>query len=155
MTTQDITLRPATADDLDAINRVIASAILNWPMANRTKRLAATTHTYDAVDLTDFDIFVCARGKEIIGVAAWDPDYQGTTSLLHGLYVLPIVQGQGIGRKLMDLVFARAAEQKVQGVLVKAERVSASYFEHRHLDRVESAANEYPFQYFKAVNDAA
>ena len=149
------TFRPATRDDLTAINRVISSAILNWPMSERARRLAVPVSQYDETDIGELELFVCVHRNEVIGVAAYNPEYCGKTGLLHGLYVLPIVQGQGIGKALMQEVFRAATAREQTGVLVKAQRVSAGYFEHCHLERVESAANEYPYQYFKPVSDAA
>lgn len=155
MRSPQLAVRRATTADLPAINRVIESAILNWPTAQRTKRLAVSVSQYDAVDLDDYEIFVCTHRDEILGIAAWDPDYDGSTGLLHGLYVLPIVREQGIGKRLMQTVFEAASTQRQTGVLVKAQGVSAGFFEHCELEPVEGDTDDYPHRFFKAIPEAA
>lgn len=154
--TKPFEIRPATADDLPGINRLIESSVLNWPMEHRVKRLSVPVLTYDAIDQQNYDMFVCVNHAEIIGVAAFDPNHAPGQGLLHGLYVLPIVQSQGIGRALMDVVFDMAGERGLGSVHVRAERVSAGYFEHQQLAHLEPANDaEYPYRFVKSLGDAA
>ena len=147
----NIEIRPAESYDLRVINRIIESAVMNWPASHRFKRLAVAPLLYDAVDLDNFEILVATFNSEVVGVAAWDgsslPDGRGGT--FHGLYVLPLLQQQGIGRALMDDVFSRARANNVPGLLVKAQRFSRSFFEHQDLDAVAANDDEYPWQYWK------
>lgn len=41
MPDEHMTLRPATADDLEAVNRVIENAVMTWDLPDRVKRLAS------------------------------------------------------------------------------------------------------------------
>lgn len=157
MTLAPFTFRNATAADLPALNKVIASAVMNWPMAHRVKRLSLPVLQYDATDLDHMQIHVCEHGTEIIGVAAFDanpgPESQG---LLHGLYVLPVIQRHGIGRALMERVFESARTAGLNAVAIRAERVSESFFASQDLLRVAPANDaDYPWQFVKPLDAAA
>lgn len=142
---ENINVRSAVASDLRAINRTIESAVMNWPMHERVKRMSVSSLQYDASDLDDFDMLVAEFREELVGVAAWQPGQ------LHGLFVLPILQKQGIGRELMKAVFNAAREKQVNGLLIKSQRVSRSYFEHIGLEPVATNEGEYPWQYWKQL----
>ncbi len=151
-----ISYRPATANDLNALNRVIASAVLNWPMVHRVKRLAVPVLQYDAVDLEHFQVFVAERGREVIGVAALDLEHEADEALLHGLYVLPIIRHQGVGRELMELAFDTAREHGLNTVGIRAERVAAGYFVNSGLDTVDvEKSSDYPHKFVKALTSLA
>jgi N-acetylglutamate synthase-like GNAT family acetyltransferase len=49
---------------------------------------------------------------------------------LHGLYVDQQHQQQGVGKLLLDEVHQRAEKRNFSGIYARAERFSASYFEH-------------------------
>jgi len=130
-----LNFRKATTTDLPAINHVIRSAVLNWPMGHGAKRDLADRLIYSPEDMDRFRIIVCDHRREIIGLAAWDPAYDPDQHLgfLHGLYVLPIIHGHGIGTTLMEKVFAEAMADDVHGVIARSERVSDGFFEQHHL----------------------
>ena len=137
-----LALRPLCHQELDSINAVISEAMMAWTLPERMKRLSLPLVRYDAVDLDHFDA-IGARvsdqsADELLGVALWDNE------LLHGLYVRPQAQGSGIGRALLDAVRIRARRAGVQRLLVKAERVSASYFRQQGL---AAAGPESPYPY--------
>ena len=144
--------RPARLSDLEGINKLIESAVMNWPMPTRLKRRAALVLQYDAVDLDHFSLFVCGRGAEILGVAALDLHHSPGQGLLHGLFVLPIIQGHGIGKQLMQMAFDWAAENHLESVLIKAEGVSASYFHRLGLKPIDRLGpDDYPHQFEKIL----
>lgn len=149
-------IRPATTDDLNAINQLITKAVLNWPMAHRVKRLSLPVLTYDACDMDHYQFLVATFNDQIVGVAAWDQEAlqnlpNGKGALFHGLYVLPLVKGQGIGSRLMSAVFAAASGQEASGMLIKSQRVSRDYFEHQSLEALAANNDEYPWQYWKRL----
>ena len=151
-------IRTAETYDLRAINRVIESAVHNWPASARYKRLAVSPLQYDDQDLLHYEILVAEFNAEIVAIAAWDADSttnlpNGIGGLFHGLYVLPVVQRQGIGRALMDAVFAKAARKGLSGLLVKAHRFTRSYFEKHGLEVNASNDEEYPWQYWKRLSE--
>jgi N-acetylglutamate synthase-like GNAT family acetyltransferase len=51
-------------------------------------------------------------------------------ALLHGLYVAQQHQHCGVGKLLLSEVHRRAEKRDVAGIYVRAERFSASYFDH-------------------------
>ena len=150
-------IRKAEGHDLRAINRIIETAVMNWPTEKRLKKLAVGPLQYDEVDLAEYDVLVAEVRGEIVGVAVWDAEAatllpNGEGGLLHGLYVLPLFQRQGVGRSLMDAVFALAAERNLPGLLIKAQRVARSYFEHQGFEIRAANEDEYPWQYWKRLS---
>jgi len=130
----NLVIRAAETYDLRAINRVIQSAVWSWPASSRFKKLAVTPLQYDDLDLTHYNFLVAEFHYEIVAIAAWDPDMtnalpDGTGWLFHGLYVLPVLQRQGIGRALIDAVFKSAADRGLSGLLVKAHCTSSDLVE--------------------------
>ncbi|MEJ2179918.1 MAG: GNAT family N-acetyltransferase, partial [Gammaproteobacteria bacterium] len=103
---QKANLRVAKKDDLDAINAVIEAAVMNWHLPDRIKRLALPSYRYSSIDYEHLEILVAETvDTGIVGVAACemaDPDeVPGQRALLlHGLYVSPEIQHQGIGSQL-------------------------------------------------------
>lgn len=149
---RDLTIRPAEHYDLRAINLVIESAVMNWPAANRFKRLAVTPLQYREADLAHYEMLVAEFRGEVVGVAAWEvADCSNGIGTFHGLFVLPILQQQGIGRFLMDAVFRNAGESKMSGLIIKAHRLSRSYFEYQGLEARPANEDEYPYQYWKQL----
>ncbi len=154
----NLVIRAAETYDLRAINRVIQSAVWSWPASSRFKKLAVTPLQYDDLDLTHYNFLVAEFHYEIVAIAAWDPDMtnalpDGTGGLFHGLYVLPVLQRQGIGRALIDAVFKSAADRGLSGLLVKAHKFSRSYFEKQGLEVIASNEGEYPWQYWKKFSE--
>jgi len=153
---ENIKIRTATTADLAKINHVIQSAVMNWPMAHRVKRLAVPVLQYRETDLDFYEVLVATFRDEVIGVAAWDPQPEqslpnGQGGLFHGLYVMPIIQGQGVGEALMEAVFADARCRQTSGLLIKAQRVSRNFFEHHQMQALAANDSEYPWQYWKSL----
>lgn len=143
----DVRIRPLGGRDLAAINGVVTDAVMGWPLPERTRRLALPVLRYDAVDLNHFEAIgayaLDGRAKPVglYGVALWD------SQTLHGLYVLPAAQRQGVGRSLLDGVSTRAGQAGIVRLLVKAERVSAAYFQHLGLAPA-GADSAYPYAFY-------
>ena len=104
MQATDIDICPAGQADLEAINRVIESAVMTWHLPDRVKRLSLPCCRYDSVDLDHFDIVLAKNGgKNIIGIAAREQadakeSPAGSRALsLHGIYAPPSHHQQGIG----------------------------------------------------------
>jgi predicted N-acetyltransferase YhbS len=153
--TSNLLFSKGTAADLPAINRIVSSAVMSWPMAERVKRLSVPVLCYDATDLTQFDVFVCERLGHPIGVALFDLRHDQDAALLHGLYVLPIIQNQGVGNALMTAVFDAVRQQGIGGAWVRSERVSTQFFAQAQLERVSPRGpDDYPNLFFKAIAQA-
>lgn len=153
---KSIKAKSAVPSDLPQINKLIELAVMNWPMADRVKRRAVPVLQYDATDLEFLEVHVATIQGEIVGVAAWDATASeslpnGKGGLFHGLYVLPLIQGQGIGETLMEAVFEDARIHDMTGLLIKAQRVSKGYFAHQGIPALAANDGEYPWQYWKAL----
>ena len=130
-----LTLTLAQADDLPALNQVIAAAIMGWNLPERVKRLSLPSYYYDQADSQHLQIWLAKTGQgEIHGVASWEeadsdelpPGQRG--SLLHGIYVHPEHQGQGTGRYLLNAIELLAVQHHFPGVLVKAQTDAVGFF---------------------------
>jgi N-acetylglutamate synthase-like GNAT family acetyltransferase len=100
------------------------------------KRLALTALHYSKEDVQDFEFLLCYKAHACLGVAVWEPENVSLVSkdssiaLLHGLYVAQQHQHCGVGKSLLNEVHRRAKKRDVAGIYVRAERFSASYFDH-------------------------
>ena len=151
-----ITIHPATSVDLPRINFVIKSAVMNWPLPDRLRKITVPVMQYREDDMAALSVLVAKLNGEILGIAAWDsepshPLPNGLGGLFHGLFVLPLVQYQGIGTSLMDAVFDEARKIRTTGILIKAQRVSRHYFERQNLTPLAATDDEYPWQYWKRL----
>jgi predicted N-acetyltransferase YhbS len=156
-------IRPARRADLESINRVISAAVMTWDLPERVKRLALSSYHYHAVDFAHFGMCVAEQHDQIVGVAAWEPadprDLPDELAvgahglLLHGLYVDPSHQRQGLGRLLLQPVLQAAQQASVAGVLVKAQSDAVPFF--RALGWTELAVRDrvrdYPHRYWQAL----
>ena len=154
-------LRPATPADLDAINAVIERAVMTWNLPERVKRLTLPSYRYSAHDLDHLHMVLAEdAGHAVLGIAAWEPASArdlpaGKTGLLlHGLYVDPDRQHQGIGRQLLAAGVAAAREQGYNGVLVKAQADAEPFFLAQGLHRIEciDPARDYALRYWADVS---
>ncbi|MGA8248076.1 MAG: GNAT family N-acetyltransferase [Nocardioides sp.] len=101
--TDEVTVRPATVDDADAVADLYTAArvhaVPQMPPALHTN---AEDRAYVARRVTEPDvtIWVAERDGELLGFASCTPTF------LDGLYVRPDRKGQGIGSLLLDVVEA-------------------------------------------------
>ena len=156
-------IRPARLADLQSINRVISAAVMTWALPERVKRLALSSYHYHAVDFAHFGMCVAEQHDQIVGVAAWEPadprdlpddltpDAHGL--LLHGLYVEPSLQRQGVGRALIQELMQAAKMQGAAGVLVKAQSDAVPFF--RTLGWIEQLVRDqvrdYPHRFWRVL----
>lgn len=136
MPADNFTVRPANAVDLEAINATVEACVMSWDLAPRVKRLALSSYLYGAHDLATMEVLLAidVAGK-LAGLAALEeadkhelPD--GRSGLqLHGLYVKPELQGQGIGALLVSAALDAAREHGRNGLLVKAQKDATGFFE--------------------------
>jgi len=150
-------IRPATGNDLTAINAVVEAGVMGWDLPERVKRLSLDSYRYRAEDLDHLDLFVAENDEqEIIGVAALESadekdlpqDKPGL--LLHGLYVDPRYRGRGVGGQLLDHAIDLARSRNADGVLVKAQADANGFFAALGGEalEVEDPGRDYPHRWW-------
>jgi GNAT superfamily N-acetyltransferase len=152
-------IRELSADALTAVNAVIEAAIETWDVAPRVKRLALPTYLYREDDWNHLHLLGAWRDDRLVGFVSLepaDPDdvpVDKPALLVHGLYVLPDLHGEGIGGRLVDSAKAMARRLGYTGLLVKAERSAVGFFERQglHLLPVENPVKDYPYRLWWAV----
>ena len=158
MRATDIDIRPAGQADLEAINRVIESAVMTWHLTDRVKRLSLPAYRYDCMDLVHLDIVLAEDDRQnIIGIAAWEQaDAKdlpaGNRALsLHGIYVDPSYHQQGIGSKLFRVVEEAICKGGFDGLLLKAQQGSNGFFISREMQRlhVDDPLHQYENRFWK------
>lgn len=156
------TLRPAARADLPAINDIVERAVMTWTLAERVKRLSLPSYRYHAHDFLHMQGIVAEDSTGTLrGVAMWDEsDPRDTPAgqrglLLHGLYVDPAHQREGIGSRLLDAAAEAARIGGHDGLLVKAQADACGFFATRGLERlqVNDPARDYPHRYWLPLAD--
>ncbi len=160
MQTERFSIRPAHAADLEAINAVIESCVMGWNLPPRVKRLALGSYLYRTPDLEFMELLLAVSpGGEIAGIAALEPADAGALPedrnglLLHGLYVRPELQGQGIGTLLVAQALNKACIQGLRGLLVKAQNDATGFFDACGFQRlpISDTAADYANRWWKPV----
>jgi chorismate mutase/GNAT superfamily N-acetyltransferase len=145
----DLTLRPATADDADALAQLFWDARqAAYPaMPHTVHTLAEGRHWFrEVLGLVprtvpmpeERETWVAERDGEVVGYLVLDPDW------LDSLYVRPDLTGQGIGAALLDL--AKSLRPDGFGLWVFETNLRAQEFYRRHglfvVRRTDGADNE-------------
>lgn len=157
MTASHISIRAAQASDLAAINRVIDAAIMTWDLPERVKRLSLPSYRYNEIDLAHYEIHVAIQDDQVVGVVAWDMEphsvQQQRGLLLHGIYVHPNMQHQGIGAQLFAAAENAVSKYKLDGLLVKAQKDAETFYVLRGMHKLAVTNSERDFadRYWKAV----
>lgn len=149
-------IEPVLMSDLTAASAVIERAVMNWPLPEKLRRASIAVLRYGGVDLDHFEIFACRSKTSTIGVLALDfyrggPDGRQRDVLLHGLYIDPLFQHQGLGKKLVAFAERLAGLRFRDEMTIKAERVSCAFFErcgYRH--RPPGTDTDYPYCFSKS-----
>lgn len=152
-----IKLRAASKQDLDAINTVIEAAVMNWQLPDRIKRLALPSYRYTLMDCEHLEIIVAEiPANGIVGVAGCEMAEPGEVPgkqalLLHGLYVKPEVQHQGIGSQLFKAVEVLVKKHNCDGLLVKAQTDAVGFFEFHDMQKLatRSPQRNYAHRFWK------
>ncbi len=122
-----VKIRNAGLQDLVAINRVIGYAVANSPIDNRKKRDLVPSLLFSTDLFGQHTLLVAERRGEIIGIIALRQTGPNTAATIESLYVLPIIQHQGIGGLLVG-----AARNLLRG---QDWHVSSDSAAHQHLQR--------------------
>ena len=139
MPTDDLTLRPATADDLPAIAELhVTVREAAFPAMPRGIHPPHEARAWVAGwDLATYAVWVAEAGS-VLGYARFDDVW------LDDLYVDPAAQGTGVGSTLLDLVKAQRPGGFCLWVFESNEPARAFYRHHGlvELERTDGAGNE-------------
>lgn len=141
-------------EDLDTINQVIDDAVMSWPLSERNKRLSVPILRYDQQDFKEYRFLLGKDAGHVVGVAAWNAQTllstpSGNGHLLHGLYIASAYQGRGFGTLMMRKVLLLSEMKGADGLLVKAQRPSVTFFEHLGMGLLRAEnPNDYPYQFW-------
>ncbi len=132
---------------------------MSWDLPERVKRLALPSYRYDAHDLEHLDLWVAFISSTIVGVLALEPADprdvpDGQRGLLvHGLYVHPDYQQQGIGRRLLQHAEQQVRERHLDGLLVRAQSAAGEFFAAHGMQALaaQNAGRDYQYRYWKTV----
>jgi ribosomal protein S18 acetylase RimI-like enzyme len=116
----DITIRPATTADLNALGRLGALLVETHYDFDRLRFIAPAPQTADRygaflgtqLDASNVLIYVAERGRQVLGYAYAGLegfDYmslRGPAGALYDIVVDPIHRGRGVGRMLLDAILA-------------------------------------------------
>jgi ribosomal protein S18 acetylase RimI-like enzyme len=101
--TEEITVRPATIDDADAVADLYTAARVHAvPLMPPAVHTNAEDRSFFTGKLSepDFTVWLAEADGELLGFAACTPTW------LDGLYIRPDLKGQGVGSLLLDAVEA-------------------------------------------------
>jgi ribosomal protein S18 acetylase RimI-like enzyme len=101
--TDDVTVRPATTDDSDAVADLYTAARIHAvPQMPPALHSDVENRAFFAGKLAepDFQVWLAEADDEVLGFAACTPTW------LDGLYIRPELKGQGVGSLLLDVVEA-------------------------------------------------
>lgn len=150
-------LREIDADEVSLANDIVVPAIGTWGMKPRLQRLVIATYQYDPSDFQTMRLLLIERSdRTAVGMVALE-DYPGAEVnisqrivLLHGIYVMPAQQRQGVGQALVEAALAHARAEAMAGVLVKAHASANGFFRRVGFTElpVQNAGTDYPHRFW-------
>jgi predicted N-acetyltransferase YhbS len=158
--TENLLIRSISRDDLDAVNAIIESCVMSWNLPERVKRLVLGSYHYNLYDLEHFEILSAETAAgTITGVAALedampsDLPREKSGLLLHGLYVAPEHQKQGIGSSLLEAALESSRKHGKNGLLVKSHADASGFFLAQGFSElpIENSKTDYPHRWWKTV----
>lgn len=153
-------LRQGSVDDLQAVNELVTTCVSGWDIPERVKRLSMSSYLYSPLDLQHLTLFIVEnQADEIIGVAAieeaetTDLPASSRGLLLHGIYVSPDNQQQGVGKQLLRKAIDAVKSRRLTGLLVKAQADATGFFIAQGFDSlpVTDDSRDYPHRFWLAV----
>lgn len=136
----DITIRPATADDIPTLGRLGALLVQLHHDLDPKRFIAATSQTEDGygwflgsqVKKTGVIVLVAERDGEVVGytyAGIEGVDYmelRGPAGALYDIVVDPAQRGQGIGRQLLSATLSALKERGAPRVVLSTAQGNAA-----------------------------
>jgi len=130
----ELTTRRAAIDDYSTIRHVHASAVrsLGDKLLDAAEVAAATQAIYSGdytAELLRKSVFVAVLNGAIVGTCAWSPnDDRGTSARISSLFIAPLSQGSGYGRRLLREVERDARQNGFERFALTAPVAIVSLF---------------------------
>lgn len=147
-------------EHLQEANRIIEQCVSGWNLPDKVKRLSLPGYRYNSDDLDYLMIFAAVDSNgRLVGVVALEYDLSVTLPgkrnglLLHGLYVEPAFQGQGLGKAMTGFALSQSLEQGFGGIWVKAQSDANGFFEKAGFEKIPviDPARDYPHRWWKSA----
>lgn len=125
----ELDFRPATAEDVDAVERLQVDAIRlgtgeHYEAEAREAWAGAFNREGFAEKVEKHDVWIAEVEGQIRGYVSLDPATQEVDSV----YVAPEAAGQGIGRSLMEHILDVAREHRLANVWLDASTNSIPFY---------------------------
>lgn len=151
----DIKIAPAQLQDLADINQIIESAVMQWDLPERVKRLSLPSMTYTETDFAYYQMIKAVCQNSICGVLAMDHDtYRSEhASLIHGIFVGPDKQKQGVGSRLIQEAERLSQLAGSKHITVRAQKDAQGFFLSNGMNKldIQNVQSDYATRYTKAL----
>lgn len=143
-------VRTASARDLDAVRALLGETWhATYDSIYGPERVAAITADWhslaslrEQLDRPRSEFLVADDGKAIGGMAYASADESGRTVMLHQLYVLPAMQGRGVGGMLLGEVFDSFPEaERIRLEVEEANLKAVAFYEAAGFIRAGRTSN--------------
>ena len=135
---------------------------MGWNLPERIKRLSLSSYRYTQLNFQHMQVKVAEQEGEVVGVAAWETDTEALGDkqqglLLHGLYVHPQHQHNGIGSRLCRAAKQAVNEYGYDGMLVRAQADADGFFLSQGMQRlpIEDPHRHYANRFWLPVDQSA
>ncbi len=143
MTTENVTIRPATENDLEAILEIYNHAIVNTTSVYSYKphTIEMRKKWFAEKQLAKHPVFVAMVGEKVIGFVTYGPFRIWPAykySVEHSVYVHPDFRQRGIAKKLLEIIIATARQNDVHAIIAGIDADNAvSIHLHKQLHFAE------------------
>lgn len=127
--TNNIFLRPAEIDDIDAMTDVSIRSKQSNGYDDAFMDACRDELTITAARLCQGEYWVAVDGTEIIGCASLSPDEGHRSGMVHSFFIDPDYQGRGIGRLIWDQLLRRAHAYAMTEVRLDSDPNAVPFYE--------------------------
>ncbi len=145
---QGLEVNDIDRDRLDVVNDIVEEAVSSWGIADRVRRLILPSLLYNEVDLQHMRFLLLDdEGGKAVAVAIWEEIGGTDTSSrtrkvqLHGLYVRPRWQRQGLGAGILEFVGLWVGMHGLDGITVRPWRESEAFFRRHGFESASDRAS--------------
>ncbi|MGK2926654.1 MAG: N-acetyltransferase family protein [Lysobacterales bacterium] len=152
-----ITIRSARREDAVVVHRLLLDLATALGKADYIKSTAADIERFGFDDPPCFEAMLAFDGEEAAGLAVFFYEFstwRGQRGVyVQDLYVSPVTRGRGLGRKLIEAVRQRAAEQGAHYVKLTVHDRNPAALAFYHAMGFQSCEDELPLVLREAPAD--